>query len=72
MLSEIYEHAEQFDVIHSHVDYWSFPMARLTLVPTVSTMHGRLDIDTLAPIYSHYRDLPVISISDTSARRFHT
>jgi len=65
MLSEIYEHAERFDVIHSHVDYWSFPMARLTLVPTLSTMHGRLDIETLAPIYGHYRDLPVISISDT-------
>src|SRR5229473_1842924 len=64
MLSEIYEHAERFDVIHSHVDYWSFPMARLTPVPTVSTLHGRLDIETLAPIYGHYSDLPVISVSD--------
>jgi glycosyltransferase involved in cell wall biosynthesis len=64
MLSEIYEHAERFDVIHSHVDYWSFPMARLALVPSVSTMHGRLDIEALAPVYSHYCDLPVISISD--------
>jgi len=64
MLSEIYEHADQFDIIHSHVDYWGFPMARLVRVPTLSTMHGRLDCAELSTIYGSYRDLPLVSISD--------
>jgi glycosyltransferase involved in cell wall biosynthesis len=68
MLSEVYDHANRFDIVHSHVDYWSFPLARLAPVPTVSTMHGRLDLKELAPIYRHYRDLPVVSISDEQRR----
>jgi glycosyltransferase involved in cell wall biosynthesis len=56
--------ASRFDVVHSHIDYWSFPFARLAEVPTVATMHGRLDIDELKPVYSRYRDMPLVSISD--------
>ena len=69
MLSDVYEQAEnRFDIIHSHVDYWSFPFARLTNVPTVSTMHGRLDLEELRPVYARYRELPLISISDAQRK----
>jgi glycosyltransferase involved in cell wall biosynthesis len=68
MLSQVYHHADRFDIIHSHLDYWSFPLARLVSVPTISTMHGRLDLNELAPIYRHYRDLPVVSISNEQRR----
>jgi glycosyltransferase involved in cell wall biosynthesis len=66
MLSDVYEGAaERFDVIHSHIDYWTFPFARLTpQVPTVATMHGRLDIEELRPVYQRYRTMPLVSISD--------
>ena len=65
MLSDVYEGAaNRFDIIHSHLDYWSFPFARLIEVPSVATMHGRLDIDELKPVYGRYRDMPLISISD--------
>ena len=66
MISDVYEGAaDRFDVIHSHLDYWSFPFARLTsAVPTVSTMHGRLDIEDLHPVYRRYRSVPVVSISN--------
>jgi glycosyltransferase involved in cell wall biosynthesis len=65
MISDAYESAsEQFDVIHSHIDYWSFPFAQLVDVPTVATMHGRLDIDALQPVYSRYRTVPLVSISN--------
>jgi glycosyltransferase involved in cell wall biosynthesis len=64
MLSNVYDHARNFDVIHSHVDCLSFPLARLTKVPTISTMHGRLDLPELLPVYRSYRDLPLVSISD--------
>jgi glycosyltransferase involved in cell wall biosynthesis len=68
MLSEVYDHASRFDIIHSHVDCLTFPFARLAEVPTVSTMHGRLDLEALLPIYRHYKDHPVISISHDQRR----
>ncbi len=65
MISDAYENAtERFDVIHSHIDYWSFPFAQLAEVPTVATMHGRLNIEPLWPIYARYRTVPMVSISD--------
>jgi glycosyltransferase involved in cell wall biosynthesis len=38
------EHADEFDVIHSHLEWWSIPMARTSAVPIVSTFHGRIDL----------------------------
>jgi glycosyltransferase involved in cell wall biosynthesis len=65
MLSEVYEGAaSRFDVIHTHIDYWSFPFARLISIPTVATMHGRLDVEELHPVYGRYRNIPLVSISD--------
>ncbi len=34
----------EFDIIHSHLEYLTLPYAYMTLVPTVLTMHGRLDL----------------------------
>ena len=68
MLSDVYDNASRFDIIHSHVDCLSFPLARLVEVPTVSTMHGRLDLNELLPIYRSYSDLPVVSISNDQRR----
>jgi glycosyltransferase involved in cell wall biosynthesis len=68
MLSDVYDHASHFDIIHSHVDCLSFPLARLVQVPTVSTMHGRLDLNELLPIYRSYSDLPMVSISNDQRR----
>jgi glycosyltransferase involved in cell wall biosynthesis len=46
----------------------AFPFSRLVNVPTVSTMHGRLDLDALAPLYRPYSDLPLVSISNSQRR----
>jgi glycosyltransferase involved in cell wall biosynthesis len=64
MLSDVYENPDRFDVIHSHIDYWTFPFARLCKVPTVATMHGRLDLEDLKPVYSRYPSMPLVSISN--------
>jgi glycosyltransferase involved in cell wall biosynthesis len=65
LLSDVYETAsDRFDVIHSHVDYWSFPFARLVKVPTIATMHGRLNINELHPVYARYCNVPLVSISN--------
>jgi glycosyltransferase involved in cell wall biosynthesis len=65
MLSDVYENAaDRFDIIHTHVDYWSFAFANLTGLPTVATMHGRLNISELHPVYRRYRSVPLVSISN--------
>jgi glycosyltransferase involved in cell wall biosynthesis len=64
MLSEVFGSAQRFDVIHCHLDYWSFPFARLTATPCLTTLHGRLDIKELHDVYRYYSDTPVVSISD--------
>src|SRR5579864_5416332 len=63
-LSEVFDRSDRFDIIHCHVDYWSFPFTRLVATPTVTTLHGRLDIEELFGIYRYYSDAPVVSISD--------
>ena len=68
MLNDVYDKANRFDIIHSHIDCLGFPLARLAQVPTVSTMHGRLDLEEMVPIYRNYKDLPVVSISDDQRR----
>jgi glycosyltransferase involved in cell wall biosynthesis len=55
---------DRFDIVHSHLDYWSYPMARMTGMPTVSTMHGRLDLPDLHPIYHRFPEAALVSISD--------
>ncbi|HZS16845.1 MAG TPA: glycosyltransferase family 4 protein [Candidatus Udaeobacter sp.] len=64
MLERVFQRAAEFDVIHFHVDYLHFPLSRRQSVPDVTTLHGRLDIPDLIPLYQEFRDMPVISISD--------
>jgi len=57
--------ADQFDVIHSHLDFLSFPMSRRCATPVLTTLHGRLDLPELVPIFREYAEMPVVSISDS-------
>src|ERR1700727_105346 len=57
--------AHEFDMIHSHLDYFGYPLLRLLDVPSVTTLHGRLDLPELRPLYEVYGDMPVVSISDS-------
>jgi glycosyltransferase involved in cell wall biosynthesis len=63
-LAQVFEGAGEFDVIHSHVDLLAFAFARLTATPTIHTLHGRLDLPHMLPIYQYFRDLSYVSISD--------
>src|SRR5689334_22891013 len=64
MLSNVFDHADDFDIIHAHLDYWTFPFARQTATPTITTLHGRLDLEEIHCIFRSYEDMPVVSISD--------
>jgi glycosyltransferase involved in cell wall biosynthesis len=63
-LDMVLARADQFDVIHCHVDYLAFPFTRRLRTPTVHTLHGRLDLPPLLPLYRHFRQVPLVSISD--------
>jgi glycosyltransferase involved in cell wall biosynthesis len=65
LLDLVREMAAAFDLIHFHTDYLHFPLMRLLRVPHVTTLHGRLDIADLVPLYERFYDMPVISISDS-------
>ena len=43
-VKQVVEGAAEFDVIHSHLEWWSLPLARMSPVPVVATFHGRLDL----------------------------
>jgi len=56
--------AGAFDVVHSHLDFLAFPCASLVATPTVTTLHGRLDLPDMPRVYARFPDMPVVSISD--------
>ena len=63
MLEEVDRRAREFDLIHYHVDYLHFPWSRRCPVPHLTTLHGRLDIPDLLPLYREFAEMPVVSIS---------
>jgi glycosyltransferase involved in cell wall biosynthesis len=65
MLNRVAARAEQFDVIHFHTDYIHFPVMALKPVPTVTTVHGRLDLPDLPAVYAEFSGTPLVSISDS-------
>jgi glycosyltransferase involved in cell wall biosynthesis len=64
LMEKVLSRKDEFDLIHFHVDYIHYPLSRREHYVHVTTLHGRLDIPDLAPLYEIYADIPVISISD--------
>jgi glycosyltransferase involved in cell wall biosynthesis len=65
MLTDVYQRAEEFDVIHSHVDVWTLPFAQRATTPSVLTLHGRLDTSYVQATMPLYPDVPLVSVSDS-------
>ncbi|MBZ9661502.1 glycosyltransferase family 4 protein [Mesorhizobium sp. ESP-6-4] len=68
MLEEVRRRANEFDVLHFHVDVLHFPIIREFAQRTVTTLHGRLDLPDLAQLYAMFNDIPLVSISDDQRR----
>ena len=64
-LETVARRAHEFDVIHSHLDYFAYPSLGLLGKPAVTTLHGRLDLPELGPLYKVFNQTPVVSISDS-------
>lgn len=67
-IEEIRRRADSFDIIHFHTDYTHYALFRNTAQQTVTTLHGRLDLPDLRPLYGMFADVPVVSISNNQRR----
>ncbi|HYX82315.1 MAG TPA: glycosyltransferase family 4 protein [Gemmatimonadales bacterium] len=63
MVQQVADRITEFDVVHYHIDYLHFPLTRCQPHPHVTTLHGRLDLPDLTPLYNEFQDMPVVSIS---------
>ncbi|BAM91157.1 glycosyl transferase family protein [Bradyrhizobium oligotrophicum S58] len=59
---------EAFDVLHFHLDYYPFSLFHRQPTPFLTTLHGRLDLPEHQPVFSTFKDVPVVSISDAQRR----
>ena len=63
-ISEAFEHAAEFDLIHSHYDFMALAYSRLVKTPVLTTIHG-FSSPRIMPVYEKYRDGYFVSISDS-------
>jgi glycosyltransferase involved in cell wall biosynthesis len=68
MLERVYRQADDFDILHFHLDYYPFSLFARQRTPFVTTMHGRLDLPEHQPLFDTFGSVPVISISDSQRR----
>jgi glycosyltransferase involved in cell wall biosynthesis len=63
-LSEAFEHAAEFDLIHSHYDFMALAYTRLVKTPVLTTIHG-FSSPRIMPVYEKYRDGYFVSVSNS-------
>lgn len=63
-ISEAFEHAAEFDLIHSHYDFMALSYSRLVKTPVLTTIHG-FSSPKIMPVYEKYRDGYFVSISNS-------
>jgi glycosyltransferase involved in cell wall biosynthesis len=68
MLDRVRDLADEFDVLHFHIDQFHFPLFRPIAQRTLTTLHGRQDLHDLKPLYVGFSDMPLVSISDAQRR----
>ncbi len=67
-LEFVRQQAHRFDILHFHVDCVHMPLFRDLAHKCVTTLHGRLDLPDLWPLYAEFEDMPLVSISDAQRR----
>ncbi len=63
-ISEVFERAAEFDLIHSHYDFMALTYTRLVSTPVLTTIHGFSSPQIMA-VYQKYRDGYFVSISES-------
>lgn len=62
-LGLLQDRINEFDIVHSHLDYLAFPAFCGASKPLLTTLHGRLDLEGLPEVYRQFADMPLVSIS---------
>ena len=68
MMEQVCRRADEFDLLHFHTDYWSFSLFSRQPTPFLTTLHGRLDLPEIGPLYDCFNDIPLVSISNAQRR----
>jgi glycosyltransferase involved in cell wall biosynthesis len=68
LLEHVMQEARDFDVIHFHLDYLPFSHIRRLGIPALTTLHGRLDIACLQPVFREFNEMHLVSISDSQRK----
>lgn len=68
MLDRVRRRADEFDILHFHIDYLHFPLFRDIAGQTLTTLHGRQDLPDLPPVYLGFGEMPLASISQSQRR----
>jgi glycosyltransferase involved in cell wall biosynthesis len=68
MLDRVRRLAEEFDILHFHIDQFHFPLFRRMADRTVTTLHGRQDVPDLKPLYLGFSGMPLVSVSNDQRR----
>lgn len=63
VLEQTFRGSQRFDVIHSHLEEFTFPLARHCRTPILHTVHGRLDLPERREVFGRYPSVPLVSIS---------
>jgi glycosyltransferase involved in cell wall biosynthesis len=64
MLDRVRQRADEFDILHFHIDQFQFPMFRSIASRTITTLHGRQDLPGLPALYHGFKEMPLVSISN--------
>src|ERR1700761_139635 len=64
MLDRVRRRADDFDILHFHIDQFQFPLFRSIARRTVTPLHGRQDLPDLVPLYLGFDNMPLVSISN--------
>jgi glycosyltransferase involved in cell wall biosynthesis len=62
------QEASHFEIVHSHADFLLFPQIRAGAIPAINTLHGRLDMPDMFPLFREFSDMRLVSISDAQRR----
>jgi glycosyltransferase involved in cell wall biosynthesis len=68
MLDRVRKLADEFDILHFHIDQFHFPLFAQMADRTVTTLHGRQDLPDLKPLYIGFSEMPLVSTSDDQQR----
>ncbi|PNG25763.1 glycosyltransferase family 4 protein [Methylocella silvestris] len=68
MLRAVRKRADEFDVIHFHVDLLPNALFQDIADKCLMTLHGRLDLPDALPLYEAYPEMPLVSISQSQRR----